>query len=214
MLAAFHKLGAGLTDLLFPPRCLTCGDLAPVFCAACRATVRRPGAEALVPLDLTDARSLGYHEERLRDAVLRLKFGGKTALAAPLGELLAAELEPLLPAWRPHALVPVPVHWSRRLERGFNQAELLARAAGRRCRLPALPALRRTRRTRPQVGLTDRERAANVVGAFAASAPVTDRRLVLIDDVRTTGATLSECARTLLAAGAAAVYALTVTYDR
>jgi ComF family protein len=117
--------------------------------------------------------------------------------------------------WRPDALVPVPIHALRRLERGFNQSELLAGELGRLAGLPVVRALRRTRYTPPQVGRSRAERQTNLLGAFAGDPrrPVRGARVVLIDDVRTTGGTLSECAGVLRAGGASQVFALTVTYE-
>jgi ComF family protein len=215
ILEALCETAGAAADLLFPPRCLTCGALAQAFCAGCRSRVRPLEEDAPVPEETADARSAGYHEGELRRAVLLLKFSRKTALARPLGELLAAELEGVLDAWQPDALVPVPIHWTRRLERGFNQSELIAEAAARRTGVPALPALRRTRRTPPQVGQSRDRRAHNIRGAFAVEPrrDVAGKRLVLVDDVRTTGSTLAECARVLREADAAEVFALTVTFE-
>jgi ComF family protein len=115
-------------------------------------------------------------------------------------------------------LVPVPVHASRRRERGYDQAELIAAAAGRALRLPMLPAVERTRATTAQYRLDRRHRAANVATAFAVRpgyvARVAGRHVVLVDDVVTTGATLSASAGALLLAGAASVAAVTVARER
>ena len=210
-----RELGAGLVDLVFPPRCLTCDALADPFCAGCRSEIAAVEPGAPVPAGVADVLSAGYHEKALRKAVLRLKFGRKTALSAPLGALLAGELAKVRETWRPDALTPVPIHWTRQLERGYNQAELLADAVSRELHLPLLPALTRVRRTRHQVGLSREERVANPKGTFAAVSriPVKGLRIVLVDDVRTTGATLSECASVLRTAGAAETYAVTVTFD-
>lgn len=210
-----REIVAGLVDLLYPPRCLLCGALATPFCPTCRVGISPVPAGAPVPAGIAGVRTVGYHEGPLREAVLRLKFHRKVALAAPLGELAAAELRPVLTRWRPAALVPVPIHRFRQWERGYNQAELIAEEVGRRCGLPVVPALRRIRATPPQVGRSHGERAVNLRGAFAVtqSKRVQGARLLLVDDVRTTGATLAECAETLRAAGAAQLYALTVTYE-
>lgn len=210
-----QEIGAGLMDLLFPPRCLTCGALAEPFCPECRARIRPLAPGMLLPTGVTDTRSVGYHEAVLREAVLQLKFSRKTALAGPLGELLADELEEVASTWQAHALVPVPIHWTRRWERGFNQSELLAGVVAHRCGLPVRSALRRTRATPPQVGLTGAQRATNLRSAFAVDSRhlLPGGRFILVDDVTTTGATLAECASVLRGAGAAEVFALTVTYD-
>ncbi len=211
-----RKLGNGTLDMLFPPKCLTCGALAETYCAACRAEIRPVEEAGVLPLGITAVRSVGYHEESLRRAVLRLKFGQQVALVEPLARLLSEELRALLSEWQPNALVPVPIHWRRLLERGFNQSEFLAHATGRHADLPVWKALRRTRATPHQVGLSAAEREENLRGAFELTPrhKVHGARLVLVDDVRTTGTTLSECAAVLRMAGAADVYALTVTFDR
>lgn len=210
---AFQEFSAGILDLLFPPRCLLCDRMGEPFCEDCRAQIRPEPAGAVVPPGIEDARSAGLHEGPLRQAVLRLKFGRKVALVRPLGELLAAQLLTLRGEWQPDFVAPVPVHWTRLLERGFNQSELLAETLARCLQIPMLPALRKVRQTPPQVGLAGEPRRTNLRGAFAVRLPVSGRRIVLVDDVRTTGATVSECARTLRAAGAAEVYAATVTHD-
>jgi ComF family protein len=108
------------------------------------------------------------------------------------------------------------MHWRRQLRRGYNQSALLAGAAARALGLPLVAGgLARCRRSRPQVGLSGEQRRANVAGVFAVRRPwpIAGARLVLVDDVYTTGATLRECARTLRDAGASVVYGLTVTTE-
>ncbi len=165
---------------------------------------------------LAGVASAGAHEGPLRQAVLALKFAGKVTLAEPLGELLAEAVETLQQEWRCDWAVPIPIHWTRRLLRGFNQSELIATAATRQLDLPlSTRALTRTRRQRPQVGLSGAERRENVRGAFRMAEPgvVAERRVLVVDDVVTTGATLDEAAMTLREAGAIVVYAATVTAD-
>lgn len=152
----------------------------------------------------------------LARAVVTLKFSGALALAGPLGRLLADQ--PVFERdWE--LLVPVPLHWRRRLARGFDQAEELARWALRHRtrvheRAPTLAAraLRRTRATRSQTELDAHERAANVHEAFCVREParIAGRRVLLLDDVTTTGSTLRACRSALLDAGAAEVGALTL----
>lgn len=224
----------GLLDLLYPPKCLVCGDLGPApLCTLCREAFRpllppicrRCGlpirdlrglcssCEAGAVYSFLAARAPGHFEGTLRQAILRLKYGGKQALAAPLGEYLAAfvQREPFgrVPF---DLIIPVPLHPSRLRQRGFNQSALLACEVGRRLGTPfAEDGLRRVRKTRPQVELHVSERAANVRGAFAADpARVGNKTVLLIDDVLTTLHTVNECAHVLEDAGAKRVYAAAV----
>jgi ComF family protein len=147
-----------------------------------------------------------------RAAILLFKHGGRLSLLRHLARLLAEESPAHLPLLDWDGLVPVPLHWARRWQRGFNQAEVLARAVGRRHRLPVLRgALRRVRPTPPQQGDLEARRR-NVRDAFAVPVPsrVAGRRLILVDDVFTTGATANACAGALLRAGAADVAVLTL----
>jgi ComF family protein len=155
---------------------------------------------------------LRYRDEGIaRAAILAAKHGGRTGLLRRLAALLAEEAPARLPLEDWDGLVPVPLHWSRRLRRGYNQADALARGVARRHRLPLVRGLRRVRATPPQQG-DPAARRRNVQDAFAVCAVgrVAGRRLLLVDDVFTTGATLNACARALREAGAAAVGALTL----
>jgi ComF family protein len=162
--------------------------------------------------------SFGEYEGALRGLVHLLKYEAVRPVAAVLGEMLARTLQELLPGCRqqaPPLLVPVPLHKSKRGERGFNQAEAIARHALKGVPQPlgiAADVLVRQRMTTSQVGLTREERIQNMHGAFRVSdrAAVRGRTIIVVDDVMTTGTTLSECARVLKRAGAADVYAVTV----
>lgn len=137
----------------------------------------------------------------------RLKYEGYFALAGPLSDFLIEGW----PAWQqpPDLILPIPLHPRRQRRRGYNQSELLARPLARERFIDfSAAALRRTRHTVPQVGLGPAERADNVRGAFAADAAlVRGRHILLVDDVLTTGATMSSAAEALLAAGARTVSA-------
>lgn len=160
-------------------------------CALCRRGVR--GFDA--------AYSFGFYEDALRELIQLFKYGRVQTLASPLGRLLALAL----PSDQSFdMIVPMPLHWRKRWQRGFNQSELLAREISRRTSLPVKRALRRVRNTSAQAGLTNAKRRLNVSGAFRARklAAVNDQRILLVDDVMTTGATAAAAARALKLAGA------------
>lgn len=168
-------------------------------CALCRRGVR--GFDA--------AYSFGFYEAELRQLIHLFKYGRVRTLAAPLGKLLARAL-PREQAF--DVIIPMPLYWRKRWQRGFNQSELLAREIGRRTHVPVENALRRVRNTAAQAGLTSAKRRLNVSGAFRAKkrAALAGRRILLIDDVMTTGATAASCARALGKAGARQVTLLTL----
>ena len=222
--------------LLYPPRCLVCrtigesglcagcaAQITPVaapFCAVCGQTLL-PDADGCLDCRrrrtaFVRARSLGAYDGVLRHAVHQFKYRDRPQLAVPLGRLLAAYARAHaseLNALRFDALLPVPMHPARQRVRGYNQSERLARVLGEELNLPLLPrVLVRARPARPQVGLSGEARRTNLHGAFTVKQPdlVQGQTLLLIDDVVTSGSSLHECAAALNAAGAKAVYALTL----
>jgi ComF family protein len=163
-------------------------------CGLCRTGTR--GFDA--------AYCFGLYEGTLRELVHLFKYGRMK----PLAKALAAHLAGALPRdKRFDVVVPMPLHWRREWQRGFNQSALLARATARRCGIPMVNAVRRTRATATQAGLSNARRRENVAGAFRVrkTALVEGRRILLIDDVMTTGATASACALALKRAGAKSV---------
>ena len=140
------------------------------------------------------------------ELVHSLKYRGYLPV---VGKVMAPLMARSLDSDRFDGVVPVPLHRSRLAKRGFNQAELMAGSVAERINAPLLDKLRVVRRTRDQVELSAGERRANVAGAYASRGPVAGR-LLLVDDVFTTGATLSECAGALRKAGASEVNALTL----
>lgn len=155
------------------------------------------------------AYSFGFYEDELRRLIHLFKYGRVQTLAKPLGRLLALAL----PRQQEFDLiVPMPLHWRKRWQRGFNQSALLASEISRRVNLPVRNALRRIRPTAAQAGLTNAKRRLNVSGAFRARKrpALNGKRVLLVDDVMTTGATAASCARALKLAGARQVTLLTL----
>jgi ComF family protein len=169
-------------------------------CALCRNGLR--GFDA--------AYCFGSYEGTLRELVHLYKYGRIQTLSRPLADFLGAAL-PL--DERFEAVTPVPLHWRKQWHRGFNQSDLLACAIARRRGLPVVRALRRGRYTQTQAGLSNTERRKNVSAAFQcrrAGLALSGRRVLLVDDVMTTGSTAAACARVLKRAGVARVVLLTV----
>ena len=209
---ALALAGAGARELLgrlvSPPRCAACDtDVGPraVFCGACLWTVER------APLARDASRLAAFqYGGAIAQAITLFKYSRRPDLARALGDLLWLGVEPHAAAHARSLVVPVPLHASRLAERGYNQSALLAirvaRLLGTRC-LPL--ALARTRDTPRQAALGRGERLTNVAGAFVArEARVRGARVLVVDDVATTGATLRACEAALLAAGAASVASL------
>jgi ComF family protein len=166
-------------------------------CRLCRSGMR--GFDA--------AYCFGAYEGALRELIHLFKY----SRMKPLARTLASYLASALPRDQVFDLVvPMPLHWRRQFQRGFNQSELLARRTARRCGIPMVKAVRRRRATVAQAGLTNARRRQNVAGAFRVKRPraVEGRRVLLIDDVMTTGATAAACALELKRAGAKSVVLL------
>lgn len=204
-----------LLDLVYPPRCGGCDRRGTLLCDDCRGSITLAGESDLAVPEIDLLLYAGSFEGPLRSAIHNFKYENDTPLAKALAGLLAGPLGKRLTASRQGeeevpALVPVPLHSARRRERGYNQAELLARELSRETGLPVDHGLVRIRETRSQVGLRPDERKANVAGAFEWQRATAPTAVVLVDDVCTTGATLAECAAVLRLKGARRVYAVTV----
>ncbi len=229
---AAERVVCGLLNLVFPDDCRVCEQplhevsripvcsrclnqperlTAEFYCRTCRTPFvnRHPldetGQCPLCRLGLNgfdEVYSFGSYEGTLRTLIHLFKFERVKTLSRRLGDFLVLALPR---EQRFDAIVPMPLHWHRRWQRGFNQSELLAREVARRWNVPVIRAVRRKRPTVPQAGLTSAQRRKNVQGAFLARQRLDGLHVLLIDDVLTTGATASACARALKRAGAARV---------
>lgn len=212
-----HSIGLGL-DLLYPPRCGGCGAAGQGWwCPACAAGEAPLGEAGITRARLDDGRPLleiawARFGPPLREGIHALKYGGSPQLAGPFGERMAQAWQAGAAGWTADLIAPVPLHAARQRERGYNQSERLAEVVARVIGCPLeRAALARLRATAQQAQLDRDARQANVAGAFAARPDrVSGRRVLVIDDVYTTGATLRSCAAALYAAGAADVAALTL----
>ena len=234
------KLARSALDLVFPIHCAGCGREGGILCDECVDGLDKltqpycricaaPGVAGVCrwclqyPPGFDSLRSPYRFEGPVRDAIHALKYRGVKAAADSLGGLMARHLELRASSpwqgsrWpsRVDALIPVPMHPRRLHSRGYNQSALLAREIGKALDLPVMEDhLVRTRNSRPQVEAeSQQERRNNVAGNFECRADITGLTALLIDDVATTGSTLSECAHALKKAGATTVHALTLARE-
>lgn len=213
-----------LGKLLYPPKCVLCRKLLQKgevdLCRECRANAPRYpyGAKNFPPkgkvnLHFLDSfTAIWYYEGNVRRSLLRFKFYRAPQLANGYGRLLAAKLSQELPQGVDY-ITWVPVSTRRRLKRGYDQAELLARALAREWKVPIVRTLKKVHHNPPQSGITSPEaRRANVLGVYvpAGKASIAGKRVLLVDDIFTTGSTCEECASVLSAMGAKEIHCATV----
>jgi ComF family protein len=233
------QIFTNLADIIFPPKCIGCGVVFDGnnshFCGHCFAKInfiKSPlchccgipylGDEESNHLcgncistkpHFISARAVGQFDGVLLDAIHQFKYRGNIAIGKALGELMAENEYPSLNIKEYSLIIPVPLHLKRLKERGFNQSAILAKTLAKKFRMPLdITSFKRCAYTEPQVRLKKQEREANVKGAFE----VTDRRkiagqkVILVDDVYTTGNTVKECARMLVKNKAEQVAVLTL----
>ena len=225
---AVKSLSQALGELLYPPACLSCANMAVSescrnLCPDCWRQILQAEVPPVVSGD--SAHGFAWHLAAwhygsvIRDVIAAMKYHDHRSLAAALGDLAAHRLHERADTIIPRArrtnwlLVPVPLHPRRRRERGFNQSELIALSLSRCWNIPvASHALRRVRYTRSQASLAATERASNLHDAFSSSRNnvVTGKSIILVDDVMTTGATARACAAVLHSMKAATVSVLTL----
>ena len=205
-----------LLTLLFPPRCVLCRRFLTKaetdYCHDCRQSTPEMQKSNLRFSFLAGWTAVWYYKDNVRGSILRYKFGNRRHYAPAYGRSLAMKLQTA--GWDSFdTLTFVPISPLRKLRRGYDQVELLAAAVEKETGMHTCRTLRKIRHTRPQSRLGDAaRRRANVLGAYTAvgSENIRGKRILLLDDIITTGATASECARVLLTAGAKEVYCATL----
>lgn len=202
--------------LLFPPKCVLCKKLLTPqetdLCFHCRIHAPEfPGAKITLSF-VAQWTGIWYYKDDVRGSLLRYKFGGRRSYAPAYGRLLAMKLQRM--GWDElDCITWIPISRRRRFRRGFDQSELIARVVAAELGLPLVAAAKKIRHTKPQSLMGDAaHRRANILGAYRVTDPahITGKRVLLIDDIITTGTTASECARVLLTAGAKEVKLATV----
>ncbi len=233
-----HVHWNSVINLFFPPQCVNCPRVGQLLCDYCaqqatppqQSLCQRCGRMQDTPSatctlcmrtdqwTLTWARAATLYTGPIQAAIHALKYNGEKELAHYLARYLVVAFQQ--PPWsdletKIDLAIPVPLHTERLRERGYNQAALIAEAFSQRTKLPVETSLLlRTRHSQSQVDLQFQERQANVKGAFRATQDLSGARVVLIDDVYTTGATLNECALALREAGVIEVYGLTLAMPK
>jgi len=209
-----------ILHLLFPPRCVLCrkvlNDAETDLCRDCRLDAPEYLKTKTNFQFLDSFAAVWYYERNVRGSLLRYKFRGARSYASAYGRLLAMKLRQEYPEGF-DVLTWVPVSRLRRIRRGYDQVELLARSVGRELDMAPVRALKKIRHNPQQSRISDgAKRRANVLGAYRVIAPeqIRGKRVLLLDDILTTGATVGECARMLLTAGAKEVHCAAVAAAR
>lgn len=209
-----------LLELLFPPKCILCREVLAKeeldLCHHCRENApefeRRTGKLRYI----THFTAVWHYEDQIRGSLLRYKFHNARSYASGYGRLLAMRIQREMPE-KIDVITWVPVSAKRKRSRGYDQVELLAQAVSRELNVPCEKLLSKHRDNKPNSRLsTAEERRANVLGVYRPEQPekIAGRRIVLLDDILTTGATASECARVLLSAGAKEIVCAAVAAAR
>ena len=214
------KLYHFLMELLFPPKCVLCREILKNgeidLCKGCRMDAPEYPNRKIKLQFLDSFAAVWYYEGSVRSSLLRYKFYNARSYSLSYGRILAMKLLREYPDGF-DVLTWVPVSRLRKLRRGYDQVELLAKAVGKELGLAPVPTLKKIRNNRPQSRLKDpAARWANVLGAYRTleNADVKGKCVLLLDDILTTGATAGECARVLLSAGAKEVHCAAVAAAR
>ncbi|NIM03425.1 ComF family protein [bacterium] len=221
-MATFWEL---LLNFFFPLQCVICGRLLAAdnkerICGDCWSRIIYLNRPIDIKLSLERIWSVAVYEGVLKELIHQFKYKERKYLASPLGKLLVDFVDEYLKEERFDYIVPIPLEKARQKKRGYNQAELLARVLGEAMNKPILTDLvERRKKTKPQFGLNREERFENLSGAFEISKTgeediptIAGKKILLLDDLTTTGATLDECARALRTAGVSEIYALVLAH--
>ena len=206
-------------DIFFPAKCVLCGKVLSEgqdLCRSCRTdTEDYPKPKNKISF-VAGWTAMWYYNGKVRHSMLLYKFYGRQSYGSVYGRLLAMRLLSK-PLCEYDILTWVPISRQRKSKRGYDQVELIALSAGQELGTPAIPVLKKIRHTKPQSRIRDSaHRKANILGAYCVPNPaqIAGKRILLLDDIITTGATVSECARTLLTAGAKEVYCAAVAANK
>ena len=200
-----------ILDLLFPKKCILCRKILSNdetdLCHDCRINAPEfSAAKNNIPF-VAGWTTVWYYRDNVKNSIHRYKFRNARGYAAAYGRFLALRIQQMQVEF--DSITWVPVSFRRRFQRGYDQVELLAKAVSKELDIPLLPTLKKTRHTRTQSGIKDAsQRKANVLGAYSPLpvCEIAEKTLLLLDDVITTGATASECAKILQTAGAEKIY--------
>lgn len=222
-----------IKDILFPKYCVSCKKAGTLLCDNCwpriefiyapicpvcrgQSVAGRTHAGCQTPWGLDGLLALGYYRGPVKALVRQLKYHGAIVTQELVGQLFSHYLEHESLYLPPAIITTIPLHKSAQNQRGFNQAEVIARVLSQQLELPFIPdILQRTRQTVSQTRLSKEQRQANMHGAFSlkTAEPIKGASFIVVDDVFTTGATLREAAKTLKRSGAAKVYGFTLAQD-
>lgn len=215
------KVIHSILNAIFPPKCVLCGKVLNEqetdFCGICRIESPECPVNHRKKLPFLDSwLGVWYYEDSVRRSLLRYKFHGVRSYAKAYGRVLAMKLQQVHPEGF-DLMTWVPISSLRKFKRGYDQVELLAKVVSEELGIPCVRLLKKVRHNRPQSGIVgDAQRRANVLGAYRAVEPeqLKDKKILILDDIITTGATVSECARVLLTAGAKEIHCGAVAIAR
>ncbi|MFA5323765.1 MAG: ComF family protein [Smithella sp.] len=235
-----NEVFSNLSEVIFPPKCLGCAEIikssnGQIFCSTCNGeinfingsicpvcgtTFSDSPAESHLCGDCLEkrpyfsyARAVFSYEDIILNAIHQFKYNRNISIGEMLASFMADFSFPGINYTDYCMIIPVPLHIKRLRERGFNQSLILARTIGEKQQIPVnFSLLKRKKFTLTQTGSNKKERKQNIKGAFEVSDPrkIVDKNIILVDDVYTTGATVNECAKTLIKAGAQRVSVLTI----